>query len=195
MVPFIIYAEKKRRMKRVLTGAVATLLACELFFLVFGHSLAMLVVGTVVFFTAFQPARSLAAVAGQQGLAGRRQGHGDGVYSTSQFLGAALGGILGGWMFQHGGLSMVFIGCAVLAALWLAIAVTMREPPYVTSIRLPLAPAALQDAVLVQRFRALPGVADAVVVAEEAAAYVKVDTQQVDRTALERLAQAAPGGC
>ena len=53
MVPFIIYAEKKRRMKRVLTGAVATLLACELFFLVFGHSLAMLVVGTVVFFTAF----------------------------------------------------------------------------------------------------------------------------------------------
>lgn len=143
----------------------------------------------------FQPARSLAAVAGQQGLAGRRQGHGDGVYSTSQFLGAALGGILGGWMFQHGGLSMVFIGCAVLAALWLAIAVTMREPPYVTSIRLPLAPAALQDAVLVQRFRALPGVANAVVVAEEAAAYVKVDTQQVDRTALERLAQAAPGGC
>ena len=131
MVPFIIYAEKKRRMKRVLTGAVATLLACELFFLVFGHS----------------------------------------------------------------GLSMVFIGCAVLAALWLAITVTMREPPYVTSIRLPLAPAALQDAVLVQRFRALPGVADAVVVAEEAAAYVKVDTQQVDRTALERLAQAAPGGC
>ncbi|WP_243703086.1 hypothetical protein, partial [Pseudomonas aeruginosa] len=38
-------------------------------------------------------------------------------------------------------------------------------------------------------------VADAVVVAEEAAAYVKVDTQQVDRTALERLAQAAQGGC
>ena len=45
---------------------------------------------------------------------------------------------------------------------------------------------------------AIQGVArcgDAVVVAEEAAAYVKVDTQQVDRTALERLAQAAPGGC
>ncbi len=188
MVPFIIYAEKKRRMKRVLTGAVATLLACELFFLVFGHSLAMPGGRHGGVLHCLQPARSLAAVAGQQGLAGRRQGHGDGVYSTSQFLGAALGGILGGWMFQHGGLSMVFIGCAVLAALWLAIAVTMREPPYVTSIRLPLAPAALQDAVLVQRFRALPGVADAVVVAEEAAACVKVDTQQVDRTALE-----APG--
>ncbi|WP_247734847.1 MFS transporter [Pseudomonas aeruginosa] len=195
MVPFIIYAEKKRRMKRVLTGAVATLLACELFFLVFGHSLAMLVVGTVVFFTAFNLLEaSLPSLVSKVSPAGGK-GTAMGVYSTSQFLGAALGGILGGWMFQHGGLSMVFIGCAVLAALWLAIAVTMREPPYVTSIRLPLAPAALQDAVLVQRFRALPGVADAVVVAEEAAAYVKVDTQQVDRTALERLAQAAPGGC
>ncbi len=195
MVPFIIYAEKKRRMKRVLTGAVATLLACELFFLVFGHSLAMLVVGTVVFFTAFNLLEaSLPSLVSKVSPAGGK-GTAMGVYSTSQFLGAALGGILGGWMFQHGGLSMVFIGCAVLAALWLAIAVTMREPPYVTSIRLPLAPAALQDAVLVQRFRALPGVADAVVVAEEAAAYVKVDTQQVDRTALERLAQAAQGGC
>ncbi|MNE89776.1 Inner membrane transport protein YajR [compost metagenome] len=66
----------------------------------------------------------------------------------------------------------------------------MREPPYVTSVRLPLSAEALRDAALAERFRALPGVADVMVVVEEAAAYVKVDTQQVDRTSLERLAQA-----
>jgi hypothetical protein len=32
-------------------------------------------------------------------------------------------------MFQHGGLSVVFLGCAGLAALWLAFAVTMRNMP------------------------------------------------------------------
>ncbi|MDO2306193.1 MFS transporter, partial [Escherichia coli] len=95
---------------------------CELFFLVFGHSLAMLVVGTVVFFTAFNLLEaSLPSLVSKVSPAGGK-GTAMGVYSTSQFLGAALGGILGGWMFQHGGLSMVFIGCAVLAALWLAIA-------------------------------------------------------------------------
>jgi len=195
MVPFIIYAEKKRQMKRVLTGAVATLMLCELFFWEFGNSLKELVFGIVVYFTAFNLLEaSLPSLVSKVSPAGGK-GTAMGVYSTSQFLGAAVGGILGGWMFQHGGLDGVFIGCAVLAAIWLAIAVTMREPPYVTSIRLPLSDEALRDASLAERFKALPGVSDVMVVAEEAAAYVKVDSQQVDRTSLERLAGAEQATC
>jgi MFS family permease len=53
MIPFIIYGEKKRKMKRVLLGAVATLMLVELFFWEFGNGLKALVIGTVVFFTAF----------------------------------------------------------------------------------------------------------------------------------------------
>ncbi|MFD2835925.1 hypothetical protein ACFS3C_02800 [Azotobacter vinelandii] len=54
----------------------------------------------------------------------------------------------------------------------------MREPPYVTSLRLSLSPAALRDEALRERLLAVPGVADAEVVAEEAALYIKVDTQK-----------------
>lgn len=187
MIPFIIYAEKRRRMKRVLLGAVTVLLLSELFFWQFNDSLALLVTGVVVFFTAFNLLEaclpsliSKVAPAGSKGTA-------MGVYSTSQFLGAALGGMLGGWLFQVGGLGMVFVGCALVAALWLAIAVTMREPPYVTSLRLALQPEALSEAGLAERLKAAPGVADAVVVAEEAALYVKLDTKLLDRAALERL--------
>ena len=53
MIPFIIYGEKKRKMKRVLLGSVVTLMLTELFFWQFGDSLRALVIGTVVFFTAF----------------------------------------------------------------------------------------------------------------------------------------------
>ncbi|MFK1388875.1 hypothetical protein P3C94_06880 [Pseudomonas aeruginosa] len=35
------------------------------------------------------------------------------------------------WMCQHGALDEVFIGCVVLAAIWLTDAVTIRQPPYV----------------------------------------------------------------
>ncbi len=192
MVPFIIYAEKKRRMKRVLIGAVAVLLLCELYFWAFGDSLRALVLGTIVFFTAFNLLEaSLPSLISKVAPAGGK-GTAMGVYSTSQFLGAALGGILGGWLFQHGGLGAVFLGCSVLALLWLVIAATMREPPYVTSLRLPLDAAALEDMELVARLLAQPGITDAVVVPEEAALYVKLDTQQVDRAALERLV--APAG-
>lgn len=192
MIPFIIYGEKKRKMKRVLLGAVATLMLTELFFWQFGDSLRALVIGTVVFFTAFNLLEaSLPSLISKVSPAGGK-GTAMGVYSTSQFLGSALGGILGGWMFQHGGLSVVFLGCAGLAALWLAFAVTMREPPYVTSLRLPLSPEALREAGLAERLKAVAGVTDAVVVAEEAAIYIKLDTELLDRATLEQLVNPAP---
>lgn len=190
MIPFIIYAEKKRQMKRVLAGAVAVLLGCEVFFWLTDGTLHELVIGTVVFFTAFNLLEaSLPSLISKVSPAGGK-GTAMGVYSTAQFLGAALGGILGGWLFQHGGLNTVFLGCAVLCGLWLIIAVTMREPPYVTSLRLPLSPAAVRDAGLVERLLAVTGVTDAVVVADEAAIYIKLDSQQLDRPALDALLEA-----
>ena len=192
MIPFIIYGEKKRKMKRVLLGAVITLMLTELFFWKFGDSLRALVIGTVVFFTAFNLLEaSLPSLISKVSPAGGK-GTAMGVYSTSQFLGSALGGILGGWLFQHGGLSVVFLGCAGLAALWLAFAVTMREPPYVTSLRLPLSPEALREAGLAERLKAVNGVTDAVIVAEESAIYIKLDTELLDRATLEQLVNPAP---
>ncbi|WP_434457826.1 MFS transporter [Stutzerimonas urumqiensis] len=187
MVPFIIYGEKKRQMRRVLLGAVAVLLLCELFFLLFGSSLAALVAGIVVFFTAFNLLEaSLPSLISKVAPAGGK-GTAMGVYSTSQFLGAALGGVLGGWFYQLGGLGLVFGGCALLCLLWLGVVLRMAEPPYVTSLRLPLAAGALEIADLPARLRAVPGVTDAVVVPDEQAAYVKVDSQQLDRAALDRV--------
>ncbi len=195
MIPFIIYGEKKRKMKRVLLGAVSVLLLTELFFWELGNSLSALVIGTVIFFTAFNLLEaSLPSLISKVSPAGGK-GTAMGVYSTSQFLGAALGGILGGWMFQHGGLAMVFLGCAGLCGIWLAVAVTMREPPYVTSLRMPLSPEALREAGLTERLRAVPGVTDAVVVADEAAIYIKLDTQILDRSTLERLVNPASAAC
>ncbi len=187
MIPFIIYGEKKRKMKRVLLGAVSVLLLVELFFWQWADNLRGLVTGTVVFFTAFNLLEaSLPSLVSKVSPAGGK-GTAMGVYSTSQFLGAALGGILGGWLFQHGGLGSVFLGCAGLCLIWLLATLGMNEPPYVTSLRLPLSPGAVSEAGLTTRLMAVPGVTDAVVVEEEAAIYIKLDTKILDRATLERL--------
>ena len=195
MIPFIIYGEKKRQMKRVLLGAVTVLMLSELFFWAFGDTLRALVIGTVVFFTAFNLLEaSLPSLISKVSPAGGK-GTAMGVYSTSQFLGSAAGGILGGWLFQHGGLDVVFLGGAAMAAIWLAFAVTMREPPYVTSLRLPLSAETQREAGLAERLMSVTGVTDAVVVAEEAAIYIKLDTKLLDRASLEKLVNPAPETC
>ncbi|TBU92645.1 MFS transporter [Stutzerimonas kirkiae] len=187
MIPFIVYGEKKRRMKHVLAGAVAVLLACELFFWLGGVGLHGLVLGMVVFFAAFNLLEaSLPSLISKVAPAGGK-GTAMGVYSTSQFLGAALGGILGGWLYQLGGLPVVFAGCALLCLAWLVVAVGMREPPYVTGVRLSLSPTAVRNTRLATQLLAVPGVSDAVVIADEAAVYLKIDALTLDREAVDRL--------
>ncbi|HKM26535.1 MAG TPA: MFS transporter [Thiopseudomonas sp.] len=185
MLPFIIYSEKKRQMKRVFVGAVAVLMATELFLWLFADNLTLLVIGTLAFFTAFNFLEaSLPSLISKVSPAGAK-GTAMGVYSTSQFLGAALGGMFGGWLFTIGGASLVFAGCAALAALWLIFAANMQEPPYVTSVRLSVTPAAMQDTQWLTALSSQAGVMDAVLVAEEAAVYVKFDTQIIDRASVE----------
>ena len=110
-----------------------------------------------------------------------------GVYSTTQFLGAALGGILGGWLFSVGEGTAVFAGCAVLLAIWWISAWFMQEPPYVTSTRLTVV--AGQPAIdeLLACLLSQPGVMDALYVAEDAAVYVKFDTKLNERERLQAL--------
>ncbi|MCQ4322100.1 MFS transporter [Stutzerimonas stutzeri] len=187
MVPFIIYGEKKRQMKRVVLGAVAVLVLSELFLWWFGNRLWSLIAGMIVFFIAFNLLEaSLPSLISKVAPAGGK-GTAMGIYSTSQFLGSGLGGVLGGWLYQQGGLGLVFAGCAVICALWFALTWRMREPPYVTGLRLPLSAGAVRNPALTEQMMAVPGVSDAVVIVEEAAAYVKVDMRALDRAALDHL--------
>ena len=101
-----------------------------------------------------------------------------GIYATSQFLGAAVGGILGGWLLEKGGFSTVFVGCALLALLWLGVAITMREPDYVTSLQFLLKAKSNKNSLWLKELMSLEGVKTAVVV--DRLLYVKVDRKQWD---------------
>ncbi|XP_039291127.1 inner membrane transport protein YajR-like [Nilaparvata lugens] len=186
VVPFIIYAEKYRRMKQVFMGCVAVLFCAEVLLWLSARTCG-----------ASSPACSCSswlqrdgshsAFADQQRVTGRLQGHRDGGLLTSQFIGVAIGGSLGGWLYGLQGAGLVFIAGAVLAALWFLVSSTMKEPPYVSSLRITLSELAVKDSALESRLKAQPGVAEAIVVPEERSAYVKVDTKQTNRGQLEAL--------
>ena len=78
---------------------------------------------------------------------------------------------------------------AALAVLWLVAAATMKQPSYLTTRLVPLGERGARDAEsLAAMLRQVPGVAEAVVIAEENLAYLKVDSKSFDAEKAERVA-------
>ncbi|CNE72250.1 putative transporter [Yersinia rohdei] len=190
VVPFIIYAEVKRRMKQVFVGCVAVLFAAEVVLWSAGQQLWIIIAGVQLFFIAFNVMEAiLPSLISKESPAGYK-GTAMGIYSTSQFIGVAIGGSLGGWLFGMQGAGIVFAAGAVIALVWFFISTTMQEPPYVSSLRITLSELAVKDSALEERIKAQPGVTEAVVVAAEHSAYIKVDTKKTNRSQLEQLVNA-----
>ena len=191
MVPAIIIAEKYRRMKGVFVGAVAVLVLSQVMLYLSVGNLYALIAALIVFFSAFNVMEASLPSLITKTAPPDAKGTAMGVYSSAQFLGIFAGGIVGGWVHLKGGDGGVFILTAALALLWLFAAATMARPNYLTTRLVAVGEGGARDAdSLAARLRQLPGVADAVVIAEEKVAYLKVDSKIFNAAAAEQLAGA-----
>jgi len=191
VVPFIIYAEVKRRMKRVFLVCVALLLIAEIVLWGAGPHFWELIAGVQLFFLAFNLMEALLpSLISKESPAGYK-GTAMGVYSTSQFIGVAIGGALGGWVDGFFDSQTVFLAGALLATIWLLVASTMKEPPYVSSLRVEIPPEIAADERLRQRLLAAGGVSEVLVVEQEHSAYVKIDSKVTNRFEIETLIKTA----
>ncbi len=192
MVPFIIIAEKRSKMKPIFLGAISAL-ALSLFALYFSaDSFYGLIAGLFIFFTAFNLLEASLPSLISKIAPAESKGTAMGVYTSSQFIGAFLGGILGGWVHAVLGLEAVFLAAAFGVLLWLLVASGMAKPSHLTNSLLRVGTVDESEAsLLVDQLLALPGVEEAVVIAEEGVAYLKVDSKTVDREALDAFAATA----
>ncbi|MGM0571586.1 MFS transporter [Marinobacter sp.] len=130
MVPFIIIGEKKQQMKATLCGAVALLALATVALWLWSASLTAAWFGLFFFFMAFNLLEaSLPSLISKESPAGAR-GTAMGVYSTSQFFGAFLGGAAGGALAGWAGADGVFGLMVMVLLAWLVVAVTMPAPRY-----------------------------------------------------------------
>ncbi|WP_409310155.1 MFS transporter [Pectobacterium sp. B1J-3] len=190
VVPFIIYAELKRRMKQVFVGCIAVLIAAEWVLWQAENHLWQIILGIQLFFLAFNVMEALLpSLISKESPTGYK-GTAMGIYSTTQFLGVAIGGSLGGGLFELYGASVVFIAGTSIAAIWLLVGFTMQEPPYLSSLRITLSDLALNDSEFEKKIRTQPGVADVVIVPDEYSAYVKIDNKKTSRKQLEEWVSA-----
>ena len=118
-VPLVIRDERKGKSSTV--GLAVTLMLLGLLVLTFaGFGIATVFGGLVLFFAGFNfleaglPAR-LSLVADDES-----RGASLGLFASSQFLGAFVGGLIGGRFMATGRPADVFFVCVLLAAIWLA---------------------------------------------------------------------------
>ncbi|MCE8002971.1 MFS transporter [Billgrantia ethanolica] len=188
MVPLVVIAEKRQRMRGMSLTAIAAIGASLLGLAVFGGGWALFA-WLLLFFVAFNLLEAmLPSMLSKLAPAGAK-GTAMGVYSTSQFLGAFFGGVLGGFLAQQWGLSAVFAGSATLVGVWWLLMLGMPAVPHLSSEVVALDDDEHGDALdtLMASFAEVAGVEDVMVVPEERVAYLKVDRRRLDEDALARL--------
>lgn len=187
MIPFIIIAEAKRKIKAVFVGAILTLTISDFLFEFFHYSTFGISVLLWLFFTAFTLLEGIlpsliskTAPAGSKGTA-------MGIYSSSQFLGIFCGASIGGYIFNHYGINATFTFCGILGTLWTIVALTMKKPLHLSSKILSVGKLTLAEAAALQaKLLATKGVYEAVIVPEEGVAYLKVDRKEVGEKDLQK---------
>ena len=190
IIPVIIFSEKRQRLKQCFVIAVTLLLLSMVLMGQVHHNHGLLISGILVFFAGFNFLEaSLPSLVSKLSPAGTR-GTTMGLYSTCQFSGAALGGVLSGLGAQYWGMSGVLVVCGIPTAIWWLLSVTMKHPPYVSSMVMALNPASDQDAGATSRALAvIPGVEEVTVLGRERTAYLKVDRKILDISALRQYGE------
>lgn len=188
MVPFIIVAEKKQRMKPVFLGAIGSLVLAEAGLAYRHDTLPELSGFLLLFFCGFNLLEATLPSLISKTAPADLRGTAMGVYSTAQFIGAGLGGAVGGWCYGRFGADGVFWLCASAAFLWLLISAPMKAPRHWANLLISLEQMLPDQAErITERMLAVPGVEEVTYHREDAVAYLKVDNRTLDKTKLQAL--------
>ncbi len=180
MVPAIIYAEKKSKMKLVFVSAIAMMLIAQLMFAASIQHFWGIVASLTLYFIAFNILEaSLPSIISKMAPAAAK-GTAMGVYNTSQSLGAFVGGAFGGYSAHVFGFPSVFIFCSIMMFLWLVLAYSMQPPPAVRTKMYTMREAAIDmnsESVdmLISELSKLGGVIEVAVLPQERTVILKLD--------------------
>lgn len=128
MVPAIIAAERKDKMRPIFLAAIALLVVVQSGLLLYSASLWALALWLVLFFVAFNVLEATLPSLVSRTAPPSAKGAALGVYNTTQALGLFVGGAAGGYIAQNFGDNAVFAACTGLVLVWLVVANSMNFP-------------------------------------------------------------------
>ncbi len=188
MVPFVILAEKKRKMKAVFVAFIIVIAIADAGLFVNANNVYAIGFLLFVFFTGFNLLEATLPSMISKVAPSELKGTAMGVYSAAQFLGAFVGGVSGGIIYGALGKPVVFAFCAIIASVWALVALRMAPPRHLSSLLINFGNLTVNEAIAMSaKLRLVPGVIEAVVLADDGVAYLKVEKDKLDKVALEGL--------
>ncbi len=121
IVPLVFYAERKRKIRFALLGSIALIMLGLMVLQRGDHYFMFAMAGAFLYFAGFNSMESLLPSMISKEAPAALKGTVMGVFSTCQFLGAFLGGVLAGWISAHYGITGVWFWLSISAAIWFAI--------------------------------------------------------------------------
>jgi MFS family permease len=186
MIPPLLHAERRGRMKFIFLSAIALLLAVELGLAVCYTSLPMTIVLLLAFFVAFNVLEASLPSLVSRAAEPASRGTALGVYNTAQALGLFVGGAVGGWLAKHFGDPAVFVFGFAVIALWLGAAFGMRVPGETVERAYRVSPR-LDPVTLRERLVRLRGVREAVILPGRGIARLRVYPESFDERAVREI--------
>jgi MFS family permease len=185
MIPLIILAERRGHTHAVFLAAILLLMTALAGLYALPVSVVTVVAMLLVFFTAFNLLEAMLPSLISRVAPVDCRGTAMGFYSSAQFMGAFAGGVVAGWLHGWFGLHAFFLFAAASAFVWLLLAFGMVPPAKLSNYVYSLGGRSGADPeALAERLRGLAGVSEAVVVAEDGVAYLKVDRRVFDESTL-----------
>jgi MFS family permease len=194
MVPAIVIGEKGGRLKPILVGSVGLMLAAQVAMSLSLDSFWGVVGALFFYFVAFNVLEASLPSLVSKIAPPEAKGTAMGVYNTAQAIGLFFGGAVGGWLAQHHGYASVFAFCAVLMAVWLALAAGMRPPPRVKTQMFHIGPMDHNAADrLLSRLTVFTGVEAVTILPEEGTVMLKVNQTGWDEEGVRHLLETQGG--
>ena len=188
-LPFIIIAEKKRKMRQVFLGAIA-LMTAALALLAIGSQVGVgIILGLLLYFMGFNllEATIPSWISKRAPVANKATAMG--LNSSSQFFGAFVGGAMGGLLLTQPNLLAWGILAVIMGASLLLI-IPIADPPYLSSTTVTI-PKDINIQDWSRQMLAVDGVDELVVMAKEQVAYLKLDKTQLTDSSRQELSHLA----
>ena len=188
-LPFIIIAEKKRKMRQVFLGAIA-LMTAALALLALGSQVGVgIILGLLLYFMGFNllEATIPSWISKRAPVANKATAMG--LNSSSQFFGAFVGGAMGGLLLTQPNLLAWGILAVIMGAALLLI-IPIADPPYLSSTTVTI-PKDINIQDWSRQMLAVDGVDELVVMAKEQVAYLKLDKTQLTDSSRQELSHLA----
>ena len=188
-LPFIIIAEKKRKMRQVFLGAIA-LMTAALALLAIGSQVGVgIILGLLLYFMGFNllEATIPSWISKRAPVANKATAMG--LNSSSQFFGAFVGGAMGGLLLTQPNLLSWGILAVIMGASLLLI-IPIADPPYLSSTTVTI-PKDINIQDWSRQMLAVDGVDELVVMAKEQVAYLKLDKTQLTDSSRQELSHLA----